>query len=188
MGVNGIDNLSDTSTPPTEKTADSEMEQIGTLQNQENLPENTDRVEDNECKVGHEESTVQLIDDGCKPTLSPCSDVQPTDPMGAHVGFVPPEGGFGWLVVVAATWCNGSIFGIQNSFGILHMMLVKDHANPNDHTTQFRVAWVGALAMGMIFFCSPVVSMFTDHFGCRKTAVGGATVAFIGLLSSAFAT
>jgi hypothetical protein len=48
-------------------------------------------------------------------------------------------------------------------------------------------AWVGALAMGMIFFCSPVVSMFTDHFGCRKTAVGGATVAFIGLLSTAFA-
>ncbi|KAL7861109.1 hypothetical protein AOLI_G00174580 [Acnodon oligacanthus] len=42
--------------------------------------------------------------------------------------------------------------------------------------------------MGMIFFCSPVVSMFTDHFGCRKTAVGGASVAFLGLLSSSFAT
>uniref|UniRef100_A0A3B5KQN1 Uncharacterized protein n=1 Tax=Xiphophorus couchianus TaxID=32473 RepID=A0A3B5KQN1_9TELE len=48
-------------------------------------------------------------------------------------------------------------------------------------------AWVGALAMGMIFFCSPVVSMFTDHFGCRKTAVCGATVAFIGLLTTSFA-
>ncbi|XP_028315280.1 monocarboxylate transporter 8 isoform X2 [Gouania willdenowi] len=47
--------------------------------------------------------------------------------------------------------------------------------------------WVGALAMGMIFFCSPVVSMFTDHFGCRKTAVGGASLAFIGLLSTSFA-
>ncbi|KAG7282035.1 hypothetical protein CRUP_020140 [Coryphaenoides rupestris] len=51
-----------------------------------------------------------------------------------------------------------------------------------------KLAWVGALAMGMIFLCSPVVSMFTDHFGCRKTAVGGATVAFIGLLSTSFAT
>lgn len=48
-------------------------------------------------------------------------------------------------------------------------------------------AWVGALAMGMIFFCSPVVSMFTDHFGCRKTAVGGALLAFIGLLGTSFA-
>ncbi|KAG9346538.1 hypothetical protein JZ751_006849 [Albula glossodonta] len=42
--------------------------------------------------------------------------------------------------------------------------------------------------MGMIFFCSPVVSMFTDHFGCRKTAVSGALIAFIGLLTSSFAT
>ncbi|XP_061900152.1 monocarboxylate transporter 8 isoform X2 [Entelurus aequoreus] len=47
--------------------------------------------------------------------------------------------------------------------------------------------WVGALAMGMIFFCSPVVSMFTDHFGCRTTAVSGAVLAFIGLLSTSFA-
>ncbi|KAK2829113.1 hypothetical protein Q7C36_017103 [Tachysurus vachellii] len=102
--------------------------------------------------------------------------------------FVPPEGGYGWLVAFAATWCNGSIFGIQNSFGILHVMLAQEHEDPDDKASQFKVAWVGALAMGMIFFCSPVVSMFTDHFGCRKTAVGGAFVAFLGLLSSSFAT
>uniref|UniRef100_A0A1A8PY99 Monocarboxylate transporter 10 n=2 Tax=Nothobranchius rachovii TaxID=451742 RepID=A0A1A8PY99_9TELE len=114
--------------------------------------------------------------------LSPAPDAE----AGIHghgPGFVPPEGGWGWLVVFAATWCNGSIFGIQNSFGILHVMLEKEHADQG----QFKVAWVGALAMGMIFFCSPVVSMFTDHFGCRKTAVSGAALAFIGLLSTSFA-
>lgn len=37
-----------------------------------------------------------------------------------------PEGGFGWVVVLAATWCSGSIFGIQNSFGILYVMLQKE--------------------------------------------------------------
>uniref|UniRef100_A0A3P9L8U1 Monocarboxylate transporter 10 n=2 Tax=Oryzias latipes TaxID=8090 RepID=A0A3P9L8U1_ORYLA len=120
----------------------------------------------------------------CKTPASPAHEA------GAHgqgAGFVPPEGGWGWLVVFAATWCNGSIFGIQNSFGILHTMLVKEHTDPDDPTSQFKVAWVGALAMGMIFFCSPVVSMFTDHFGCRKTAVSGAALAFIGLLSTSFA-
>ncbi|XP_072361863.1 monocarboxylate transporter 8 isoform X2 [Scyliorhinus torazame] len=40
--------------------------------------------------------------------------------------------------------------------------------------------------MGMIFFCSPIVSIFTDWFGCRRTAMGGAAMAFIGLLSSSF--
>ncbi|KAG8553824.1 hypothetical protein GDO81_003562 [Engystomops pustulosus] len=40
--------------------------------------------------------------------------------------------------------------------------------------------------MGMIFFCSPVVSIFTDRLGCRKTSSGGAALAFVGLLSSSF--
>ncbi|XP_007891933.1 monocarboxylate transporter 8 [Callorhinchus milii] len=97
-----------------------------------------------------------------------------------------PDGGYGWLVVFAATWCNGSIFGIQNSFGILYVLMLNEQEDQKDSAVQFKTAWVGALSMGMIFFCSPVVSMFTDRFGCRRTAMGGATVAFIGLLSSSF--
>ncbi|XP_005990938.2 monocarboxylate transporter 10 [Latimeria chalumnae] len=49
-------------------------------------------------------------------------------------------------------------------------------------------AWVGALSMGVIFFCSPIVSLFTDLFGCRKTATGGAALAFVGLIASSFVT
>uniref|UniRef100_A0A8C2WTE0 Solute carrier family 16 member 2 n=1 Tax=Cyclopterus lumpus TaxID=8103 RepID=A0A8C2WTE0_CYCLU len=140
--------------------------------------------------IVQEDSSVQLLEAGCKPPLSPVCDsesVVRVEEPGHGAAFVPPEGGYGWLVVFAATWCNGSIFGIQNSFGILHMMLMKEHADPDDKTSQFKVAWVGALAMGMIFFCSPVVSMFTDRFGCRKTAVSGAVLAFIGLLGTSFA-
>ncbi|XP_056624969.1 monocarboxylate transporter 8 [Triplophysa dalaica] len=167
------------STPEPQTGHDEQLASSAMEQN----PENKEECEVSEQKIVPEDSTVQLIQTG-----SP--DKRPETPPGAHPGrgFVPPEGGFGWVVVFAATWCNGSIFGIQNSFGILHTMLVKDHEDLKDQTSQFKVAWVGALAMGMIFFCSPVVSMFTDHFGCRKTAVCGAFVAFIGLLTSSFAT
>ncbi|XP_061581421.1 monocarboxylate transporter 8 [Cololabis saira] len=164
MGTNGLDN-----------PAHSSGEVSGTEQ-----PSLEPQMEQRDA--GDAESSKELhteIHGDCKP---------PGVQMEMHEeGFVPPEGGWGWLVVFAATWCNGSIFGIQNSFGILHMMLVKEHTSPDDPTSQFKVAWVGALSMGMIFFCSPVVSMFTDHFGCRKTAVSGATLAFIGLLSTSFA-
>ncbi|XP_044161571.1 monocarboxylate transporter 8 [Bufo gargarizans] len=97
-----------------------------------------------------------------------------------------PEGGFGWVVVLAATWCQGSIFGIQNSFGMLYVMLQTEMDGSQEHGMDFKTAWVGALAMGMIFFCSPVVSIFTDRLGCQKTSSGGAALAFIGLLSSSF--
>ncbi|XP_077325821.1 monocarboxylate transporter 8 [Lithobates pipiens] len=97
-----------------------------------------------------------------------------------------PEGGFGWVVVLAATWCSGSIFGIQNSFGILYVKLLKEMGGAEGQ--DFKTAWVGSLAMGMIFFCSPVVSIFTDRLGCRKTSSGGAAIAFIGLLCTSFTT
>lgn len=137
MGINGLDSQAQPSggvSRTEEPTADPHMEQ-------RDAPEGADSSEENRAtEMAKEDSAAQLIEIGCKPPLSAAtdSDVQAeTHDHGA--GFVPPEGGYGWLVVLAATWCNGSIFGIQNSFGILHLMLVKEHANPDDKTSQFKV-------------------------------------------------
>lgn len=58
---------------------------------------------------------------------------------GAAAPFQPPEGGFGWVVVFAAAWCNGSIFGIHNSFGIIYTMLQSDLGEgENDPALEFK--------------------------------------------------
>ncbi|KAI1897441.1 hypothetical protein AGOR_G00083320 [Albula goreensis] len=108
------------------------------------------------------------------------------DPDTAEKEFEPPEGGWGWVVMLAAMWCNGSVFGIQNAFGILFVSLLKEFGSENDEDLRFKTAWVGSLSMGMIFFCSPIVSIFTDLLGCRMTAIGGAAVGLVGLLASSF--
>ncbi|XP_063773211.1 monocarboxylate transporter 10 [Pseudophryne corroboree] len=100
--------------------------------------------------------------------------------------FVHPEGGWGWMVMLSAMWCNGSVFGIQNACGVIFVVLIQEFGSKDDPQLMFKTAWVSSLSMGMIFFCSPVVSVFTDIFGCRKTAVVGAGVGIIGLLSSSF--
>ncbi|XP_068087407.1 monocarboxylate transporter 10 [Hyperolius riggenbachi] len=111
------------------------------------------------------------------------------DPAGLQeTEFVPPEGGWGWLVMLSAMWCNGAVFGIQNACGLLFIEFIKKFGSVDDHQLRFKTAWVNSLSMGMIFFCSPVVSVFTDMFGCRKTAVVGAAVGIIGLLASSFVT
>lgn len=107
-------------------------------------------------------------------------------PETAEKEFEHPEGGWGWVVMLAAMWCNGSVFGIQNAFGILFVSLLKEFGSENDEDLRFKTAWVGSLSMGMIFFCSPIVSIFTDLLGCRMTAVGGAAVGLVGLLASSF--
>ncbi|KAK9531173.1 hypothetical protein VZT92_010615 [Zoarces viviparus] len=113
---------------------------------------------------------------------------QAAAPGAAEDEFVHPEGGWGWVVMLAAMWCNGSVFGIQNAFGILFLSLLREFGSEEDADLRFKTAWVGSLSMGMIFFCSPIVSVFTDILGCRVTAVGGAAVGLVGLLASSFVT
>ncbi|KAM9004540.1 monocarboxylate transporter 10 [Sarcophilus harrisii] len=98
----------------------------------------------------------------------------------------PPEGGWGWVVMLAAMWCNGSVFGIQNACGVLFVSMLETFDSKDNKAMVFKTAWVSSLSMGMIFFCCPIVSVFTDIFGCRKTAVAGAAIGFIGLMSSSF--
>ncbi|KAM9704682.1 monocarboxylate transporter 10 [Menidia menidia] len=107
-------------------------------------------------------------------------------PSAEEAEFVHPEGGWGWVVMLASMWCNGSVFGIQNAFGILFLSLLREFGSEEDEDLRFRTSWVGSLSMGMIFFCSPIVSVFTDVLGCRVTAVGGAAVGLVGLLASSF--
>ncbi|XP_077018785.1 monocarboxylate transporter 10 [Tamandua tetradactyla] len=112
-------------------------------------------------------------------------EVELAGPVGAEPPR-PPEGGWGWLVMLAAMWCNGSVFGIQNSCGVLFVSMLKTFGSKDVDKMVFKTAWVGSLSMGMIFFCCPIASVFTDIFGCRKTAVVGAAIGFIGLMSSSF--
>lgn len=59
-------------------------------------------------------------------------------PAGDPVDFVHPEGGWGWLVMFASMWCNGSVFGIQNAFGILFLSLLKEFGSEDDEDLRFR--------------------------------------------------
>ena len=52
--------------------------------------------------------------------------------------FVHPEGGWGWVVMLSAMWCNGSVFGIQNAFGILFVSLLREFGSENDEDLRFK--------------------------------------------------
>jgi len=45
--------------------------------------------------------------------------------------FVPPDGGWGWVVCFASLWANGVVFGIINTFGIVYVQM-REHYAKND--------------------------------------------------------
>ncbi|MGH0163580.1 UNVERIFIED_CONTAM: hypothetical protein FKN15_074646 [Acipenser sinensis] len=56
----------------------------------------------------------------------------------AEAEFEHPEGGWGWVVMLAAMWCNGAIFGIQNSFGIFFISLLHEFGAADDESLKFK--------------------------------------------------
>lgn len=50
----------------------------------------------------------------------------------------PPEGGWGWVVMLAAMWCNGAVFGIQNSCGVLFVSMLRLFGSSEDKQLVFK--------------------------------------------------
>ena len=42
-------------------------------------------------------------------------------------GFVPPDGGWGWIVCLTSLWANGTVFGIINTFGIIYVQMREQY-------------------------------------------------------------
>lgn len=92
-----------------------------------------------------------------------------------------PDGGYGWIICLAAAMIQFIILGIHNNFGILYTYLISDlRAEPSD------AAWVGSIAFGMNFLCGPITSGLCQKFGIRLVAAVGGIIAFLGLLLTSF--
>ena len=54
--------------------------------------------------------------------------------------FVAPDGGFwGWVVCITSFWCNGTLFGILNTFGILFVALMQEFEDSGDEDLAFKI-------------------------------------------------
>jgi MFS transporter, MCT family, solute carrier family 16 (monocarboxylic acid transporters), member 14 len=63
--------------------------------------------------------------------------------MGTKYVAVPPDGGWGWVIVAASFFCNFVVDGIIFSFGMFKSHIVNDFQE-----TEARAALVGSLLSG----------------------------------------
>jgi len=101
--------------------------------------------------------------------------------------FVPPDGGSrAWLVMIFSFLCNGVIFGIINSSGVLFVYIKKSYKG-DEEAAATKASLVASLAIGTTFLLSPISSILVDKFGIRKTAFTGGFIATLGMFLSSFA-
>uniref|UniRef100_A0A914UI00 Major facilitator superfamily (MFS) profile domain-containing protein n=2 Tax=Plectus sambesii TaxID=2011161 RepID=A0A914UI00_9BILA len=102
----------------------------------------------------------------------------------AQAGLVkPPDGGYGWVVVLASFFANVIVDGIIFTAGDAFLEQWKGSFESSDMAT----SWVTSLLSGCYLLAGPIASALANTFGCRKVTILGSLIASGGFLLSVFA-
>ncbi|EDO35238.1 predicted protein, partial [Nematostella vectensis] len=88
-----------------------------------------------------------------------------------------PDGGWGWLVCLAAFITQFIVLGTMNNFGVIYVELLQEFK-----VGKAEAAWVGSITYGMMFLLGPLGTTLCKKIGCRLTTVVGCIIAAGGCL------
>lgn len=103
-------------------------------------------------------------------------------PATANV-IVPPDGGWGWVVMMASFSCNVVVDGIVFSAGSFMKPIGDEFL-----ASTSQVAFVSSLLSGFYLLAGPFVSAAANRWGFRPVTIVGAFVAAFGFALSRWAT
>ncbi|CAL1283660.1 unnamed protein product [Larinioides sclopetarius] len=86
----------------------------------------------------------------------------------------PPDGGWGWMVVLGSFMCNVIVDGIIFSYGLFLPELAKDL-----NESKGKLAWVGSLLAGFYLIAGPIVSGLANTYGTRPVTIIGTVISAI---------
>lgn len=95
---------------------------------------------------------------------------------------VPPDGGWGWVVVMGSFACNMIVDGIIFSFGIFLTEIAQTF-----HVSTAQVTLVGSLLSGFYLIAGPFASALANRFGFRLVAIAGSILGCAAFVLSYFA-
>nr|XP_056719667.1 monocarboxylate transporter 13-like [Euleptes europaea] len=95
----------------------------------------------------------------------------------------PPDGGWGWMVVLAAFIQSALVFGVIRSFGVFFVEFVEYF----DELSR-RISWITSIGIAMQQFVSPVSSALSTRYGARPVVMAGGFFSSLGLFLASFAT
>ncbi|KAI8499200.1 hypothetical protein Bbelb_229640 [Branchiostoma belcheri] len=95
----------------------------------------------------------------------------------------PPDGGWGWMVVLAGFIVYGSTFGTFRSLGVFFLTFSQQFQASSAET-----AWISSILMSVTLLLSPVGIALANTIGFRPTIMLGGVLSAAGYIVSRFAT
>ncbi|XP_075697296.1 monocarboxylate transporter 9 isoform X2 [Rhinoderma darwinii] len=95
----------------------------------------------------------------------------------------PPDGGWGWVIILASFFIQFLCYGSPLSVGVLYVEWLDVFDEGKGKT-----AWVGSLAAGVGLLASPLCSASVSTFGARPVTIFSSFLVAGGLILSSFAS
>ncbi|XP_068193688.1 monocarboxylate transporter 1-like [Antennarius striatus] len=100
---------------------------------------------------------------------------------GGPAGYTPPEGGWGWAVVVGAFISIGFSYAFPKSITVFFKEIeVIFDATPS------QVSWISSIMLAVMYAGGPISSILVNKFGSRPVIMVGGCLAGSGLVASSF--
>uniref|UniRef100_A0A8C8S7I6 Monocarboxylate transporter 13 n=1 Tax=Pelusios castaneus TaxID=367368 RepID=A0A8C8S7I6_9SAUR len=95
----------------------------------------------------------------------------------------PPDGGWGWMVVLAGFLQSALVFGVIRSFGVFFVEFVGYFGELSG-----KVSWVTSIGIAVLQLGGPVSSALSTQYGARPVVMAGGFLSGLGMLLASFAS
>ncbi|XP_016317247.1 monocarboxylate transporter 6-like [Sinocyclocheilus anshuiensis] len=100
----------------------------------------------------------------------------------AHpVTYDAPDGGWGWVVLVATILVLALTLAFPSCIGIFYLDLQEEFQASNSETS-----WVPSIMTSVLHAGGPLCSVLVERFGCRATVMFGGVLSGFGMAVSSF--
>lgn len=118
-----------------------------------------------------------------RPFKTGSTDETPSEEEPAAALVVPPDGGWGWVVMIASFCCNFMVDGVILSNGAILPAIRKEF-----NATEIEVAPINSLLAGFYLLLGPIASALANKYGFRKVTILGSLISAAGFAISYYAT
>uniref|UniRef100_S4RVM6 Major facilitator superfamily (MFS) profile domain-containing protein n=1 Tax=Petromyzon marinus TaxID=7757 RepID=S4RVM6_PETMA len=95
----------------------------------------------------------------------------------------PPDGGWGWAVVVGAFISIGFSYAFPKAITVFFSEIQEIF-----QTTYSEIAWISSIMLAIMYAGGPVSSILVNRYGSRPVVVAGGVLAGTGMVLASFCT